>query len=412
MRSNKHIVALERADAKVRASAATAQTSHVDATILLSSAGEALARMRADLSDPTCGQSAIVRDPKPGTFVPSRLAVLPPSRRPVGAWVASAIAALGFAAFGALMIWPSGGDATAAKQPVQTTVPAKAVATNIDPAPEGLAAAPAAQRPAGKEPAAEATLDDGSRMYGAPFAKTDVINIRCLAEAVYYEARGEPADGQIAVAQVVLNRARSGRWPKSICNVVNQGVERGEKCQFSYVCQTWRTPPSGPAWESAKDIANDAVQGRAWLREMVEATHYHSVGVAPVWRVDLQQISTVGSHIFYRDPESAAALSLENSVAKRELQASAAGETPLPSYREQAPEFSPSVKVPPAVLPKERRERGTEELDEDRPAKPAVQRTKVADDDDHSPKPKAAAPKSAGSASAKPDWARTLEYGR
>lgn len=142
--------------------------------------------------------------------------------------------------------------------------------------------------------------DYGQTIYAARFHAAPPAERTCLARAVYYEARGEATDGQIAVAQVILNRARSKQWPSTICGVVNQGVERGEKCQFSFACFTNLSAPVGQLWEQAKSIADEAVAGRGWLRELVEATHYHATGVAPVWRLNLTPIDTIGAHVFYR----------------------------------------------------------------------------------------------------------------
>ena len=129
------------------------------------------------------------------------------------------------------------------------------------------------------------------------------------------------------MAQVVLNRARSGRWPRSICGVVNQGTERGEKCQFSYACRIERASPAGEQWARAQDIARDAVNGRAWLRELLEATHYHTTAVSPVWRLGLEDVGTFGDHIFYRSPDIAAALSLDRAAAAHPRDHAAANET-------------------------------------------------------------------------------------
>jgi spore germination cell wall hydrolase CwlJ-like protein len=153
-------------------------------------------------------------------------------------------------------------------------------------------------------PAAAATGDQadfGQTIYAARFAKAPAAERTCLARAVYYEARGEDMAGQIAVAQVVLNRARSKKWPDTICGVVNQGIERGEKCQFSFACFSKLSEPSGEMWDQAQLVADQALRGQAWLRELVEATHYHTTGVAPVWRTGLSQIATIGTHVFYRE---------------------------------------------------------------------------------------------------------------
>ncbi len=147
---------------------------------------------------------------------------------------------------------------------------------------------------------AEAT-DFGRLVYGR-FRQASARERTCLARAIYFEARGEPYDGKVAVAQVIMNRARSKKWPATICGVVHQGEQRGEKCQFSYVCFDNLSAPSGESWDEAKLIAEQAVNGQGYLRELEHATHYHTTSVKPVWREKLDRLSTIGSHIFYAEP--------------------------------------------------------------------------------------------------------------
>lgn len=150
-------------------------------------------------------------------------------------------------------------------------------------------------------PLPPADPDFGTRVYGR-FAAAPPRELECLARAIYYEARGEPYDGKVAVAQVVLNRARSRSWPDTICGVVHQGQSRGEKCQFSYVCFDNLSPPFGESWDEARSIAGYAVAGKVYLRELEHATHYHTTAVKPVWRENLNRIATIGAHIFYDVP--------------------------------------------------------------------------------------------------------------
>lgn len=133
-----------------------------------------------------------------------------------------------------------------------------------------------------------------------PAAAFPVADLHCLAKAVYFEARGESIEGQIAVAQVVMNRQRIAAPGTSICQIVYAGAERGEKCQFSFACHT-HTLPSATSrlWLQAAWIAEEVAAERAFLRELAHALHYHTVAVKPVWRLSLRPIRRIGQHIFY-----------------------------------------------------------------------------------------------------------------
>jgi spore germination cell wall hydrolase CwlJ-like protein len=123
-------------------------------------------------------------------------------------------------------------------------------------------------------------------------------DLQCLAKAVYFEARGEILEGQIAVAQVVMNRVRSSG--KSACQVVYKGVERGEKCQFSFACYDHKLPSEdSQLWQQAQWVAAEVATGRAWLRELDKSEHYHTVSVAPIWRLGMKPARRIGQHIFY-----------------------------------------------------------------------------------------------------------------
>jgi spore germination cell wall hydrolase CwlJ-like protein len=151
--------------------------------------------------------------------------------------------------------------------------------------------------------------DLGKTIYAPHFAGATPSERACLARGIYYEARGEPYDGQIAVAQVIINRARSKRWPNTICGVINQGVERGEKCQFSFTCHPSSVAPHGELWDEANALATEVLAGRAWLRELANVTHYHTTAVQPVWRLGLTELVTLGSHVFYSEPDGLVASS-------------------------------------------------------------------------------------------------------
>src|SRR5206468_9824634 len=107
---------------------------------------------------------------------------------------------------------------------------------------------------------------------------------KCLAEAVYFEARGEAVRGQIAVAQVVMNRAFSGFYPNTVCGVVYQNKHRHLRCQFTFACDGIPDVVREPdAMERAKKIAALALDGKLWLPEVGKVTHYHAYWVRPSW---------------------------------------------------------------------------------------------------------------------------------
>jgi spore germination cell wall hydrolase CwlJ-like protein len=132
---------------------------------------------------------------------------------------------------------------------------------------------------------------------GAPRAKAE----KCLANAVYFEARGEPVRGQIAVAQVVMNRVFSPFYPNDVCGVVYQNANRRLACQFTFACDGVPDVVTEPdAWLRAKRIARDMLDGRLWMPEVAKATHYHAYWVHPDWVAEMHKISKLGVHTFYR----------------------------------------------------------------------------------------------------------------
>lgn len=123
---------------------------------------------------------------------------------------------------------------------------------------------------------------------------------RCLAEAVYFEARGEPEKGQYAVAQVVMNRTRTGYYPNSVCGVVYENKNRRNRCQFSFACDGKPERIRDKAsWETAQRIADDVLVNGAYLPEVGTATHYHATYVRPRWIRDMTDRRRVGTHVFY-----------------------------------------------------------------------------------------------------------------
>jgi spore germination cell wall hydrolase CwlJ-like protein len=123
---------------------------------------------------------------------------------------------------------------------------------------------------------------------------------RCLSEALYFESRGEPVEGQIAVAEVILNRVDSKKFPKSVCRVVSQTTGRRHKCQFSYNCDgLLEVFPDKIAYQRVSKIARLMLDGSS--RDITKgATFYHSKKVDPFWRTSVARTTNIGSHIFYR----------------------------------------------------------------------------------------------------------------
>ncbi len=132
-------------------------------------------------------------------------------------------------------------------------------------------------------------------------ASTRAKQEKCLAEGIYFEARGEPVVGQIAVAQVILNRAFSGHYPSSVCGVVYQNSHRYLACQFTFACD--RHPDvirDQNAWRRATAVAQGTLDGKLWLPEVGKATHYHAYWVRPGWVRTMQKLHRIGVHTFYR----------------------------------------------------------------------------------------------------------------
>jgi spore germination cell wall hydrolase CwlJ-like protein len=125
---------------------------------------------------------------------------------------------------------------------------------------------------------------------------------RCLAEAIYFEARGEPIRGQMAVAQVVVNRLKNPAYPNTVCGVVYQNRDHYNACQFSFACDGIRDVVRDPvAWSTAQALANAVLDGEAiWLEEVGSSTHYHATYVHPSWANEMQRMAQIGVHIFYR----------------------------------------------------------------------------------------------------------------
>ena len=195
---------------------------------------------------------------------------------------------------------------------------------------------------------------------GAPTRDVD-----CLAEAVYYEARGESPQGQAAIAQVVLNRVRHPAFPKSVCGVVYQGAGTGG-CQFSFACNgAMDSRREAAAWTRARFVAERALAG--FVMPLVgNATHFHVLSARPDWG-GLTRVAQIGMHVFYRfgggagapqrfnaqvepsapgsDRAARTILASMTSQAGRELRATAAGRRSSTPWLRQARTAAPSSPV-------------------------------------------------------------------
>ncbi|HWU26326.1 MAG TPA: cell wall hydrolase [Rhizomicrobium sp.] len=125
---------------------------------------------------------------------------------------------------------------------------------------------------------------------------------RCLAEAMYYEARGEGTEGQMAIAEVVFHRLHHRGFPSSICGVVYQGVSDEGGCQFSFVCDGEMLHRKTSAdWRRAKLLAEKILSGYTHLGNSTDgATSFHTIDVEPDWSSNLERTVQIGNHIFYK----------------------------------------------------------------------------------------------------------------
>ena len=137
----------------------------------------------------------------------------------------------------------------------------------------------------------------------AAVVATREAELTCLAENVYHEARGEPLEGQYAVAEVTMNRVRSTRFPKSVCEVVHEkrwdARRRRDVGAFSWTEIDSLRQPGGAAWQQAREVAT-AVYDGAHTPRVPNALFYHAKYIKPSWAKPNRRVATIGSHVFYR----------------------------------------------------------------------------------------------------------------
>jgi len=123
----------------------------------------------------------------------------------------------------------------------------------------------------------------------------------CLAKAIYFEARNQPFRGEVAVAQVVINRVFSPFFPDDVCSVVYQNSSHYLGCQFTFACDgRSKAIRERGAWARARRIARLTLDGKLYVRAVGTATHYHAIYVHPYWTRDMHRLVREGIHTFYR----------------------------------------------------------------------------------------------------------------
>ena len=139
-----------------------------------------------------------------------------------------------------------------------------------------------------------------------PVSVHEPKQVKCLASAIYFEARGEPVRGQVAIAQVVLNRLKDPAFPDTICGVVYQNESVRNGCQFSFACDGLpETIDDQRAWADSKSLALKILNDKRemFLPGVGAATHYHADYVQPSWAHSMKRVDKIGSTIFYKTPD-------------------------------------------------------------------------------------------------------------
>jgi len=121
--------------------------------------------------------------------------------------------------------------------------------------------------------------------------------VECLARNIYFEARGEPRAGKIAVAEVTMNRVKSNQFPKTVCAVVHQ--KHKNICQFSWVCEGKRSVRNNNAWRESQRIAESILISKKRYGIIGNAKYFHATYVNPKWADESRMIAQIGNHIFY-----------------------------------------------------------------------------------------------------------------
>lgn len=186
------------------------------------------------------------------------------------------------------------GTAAAETPMVEETVPRFVAQEVVQPLPAAEQAA--AEQAVAGEATAKVEAESLTQLVARIEAPAQLSQqLECLAGAIYFESRGEPVGGQLAVAQVIINRAASDLFPSDYCGVVFQ------RSQFSFV-KGGRMPAirrGSPAWQQAVRVARIAHEG-LWDSAAGDALYFHARYVKPKWSRRKQALATINTHIFYR----------------------------------------------------------------------------------------------------------------
>ncbi len=151
------------------------------------------------------------------------------------------------------------------------------------------------------------TVTDKLSKYEEPESSQITAAVRerqlaCLAKNIYYEARGEPFEGKVAVAQVTINRTKSGQFPEDICKTIYQKNVVYEKviCQFSWACDrdSGNRPPNNAGYRESMEVAKKVLLEDFRLPTLKDAMYFHAESVNPGWKKE--KLAKIGSHIFYK----------------------------------------------------------------------------------------------------------------
>jgi spore germination cell wall hydrolase CwlJ-like protein len=181
------------------------------------------------------------------------------------------------------------------------------------------------------------------------------VESECLAEVLYYEARGEGIDGEKAVAEVVLQRTLNHDYPETVCGVVYDGIQPDRRdCQFSFACDgSLRKPKDAAVWARIQQLAENIIAGAVRLSGATgRAIAYHSVDVAPGWADTMLRTARIGNHVFYRrQPLAQAGLVRMDGLFQQSSLSDTGASSPMNPVEALFPseEIQPQVQIPGAV---------------------------------------------------------------